>query len=256
MSDVNDAGRGATGEMAGGAATAGAAEAGTGGTAGAGTAGTAEAGTGGAGTAGVGPASVPGGAGAGHGALDELRAAAKALTADLPGPLARIRLSRGEATLEVEWQAPPAPLAPVVVAAPVTGPVGMPTIAGSPSSPGTPASPGTPVSLGGGEPDAGGGGTAYAMSAGPALSVVPDLPIGTPVEAPLVGTFYRSSSPDAAPFVEVGDRVEEGQQIAILEAMKLLNSIEAPVCGTVAEILVRNGEMVEFGQVLLTIQEG
>ncbi len=214
------------------------------------------------GSAGAGPAggSPAGGSpategGGGQGSdLDELRAAAKALTTDLPGPLARIRLSRGEATLEVEWQTPPAP---VVVAAPMAGHTpGLGGVSTAPASAGAQVGGGAQVGVPGGEADAGGAGSAYGMGVGPALSIVPDLPRGTPVEAPLVGTFYRSATPDAAPFVEIGDRVEAGQQVAILEAMKLLNSIEAPVSGEVADIVVGDGEMVEFGQVLLYIKEG
>ncbi|ADY26502.1 acetyl-CoA carboxylase, biotin carboxyl carrier protein [Deinococcus proteolyticus MRP] len=77
---------------------------------------------------------------------------------------------------------------------------------------------------------------------------------GTPVKAPIVGTFYAASSPDAAPYVKVGDRVEEGQVLCIIEAMKLMNEIEAESSGVVREILVSNGEPVEFGQTLFIIE--
>lgn len=184
-----------------------------------------------------------GGEGAATSDLADLRAQAKALTADLPGPLARIKLTLGEASLEVEWQAPPA-------AAVVAVPQPMAPGGGAPVSGAAAASAAAPASAAVGEATAGGGEAAYG------LSVVPDVPDGTPVEAPLVGTFYRAGAPEDPPFVEVGDRVEAGQQVAILEAMKLLNSIEAPVSGTVSAIVAGNGEMVEFGQVLLYIQEG
>ncbi|MBM3269769.1 MAG: acetyl-CoA carboxylase biotin carboxyl carrier protein [Candidatus Sericytochromatia bacterium] len=74
------------------------------------------------------------------------------------------------------------------------------------------------------------------------------------VRAPMVGTFYRASSPDAPPFVEVGQTVEPGQTVCIIEAMKLMNEIEAEHGGRVAKICVGNGEAVEFGQVLFEIE--
>jgi acetyl-CoA carboxylase biotin carboxyl carrier protein len=73
------------------------------------------------------------------------------------------------------------------------------------------------------------------------------------VLAPIVGTFYAAPSPDAADFVRVGDRVKVGQVLCIIEAMKLMNEIEAEVAGTVVEILVRNEDPVEYGQVLFRI---
>jgi acetyl-CoA carboxylase biotin carboxyl carrier protein len=73
------------------------------------------------------------------------------------------------------------------------------------------------------------------------------------VKAPIVGTFYYAPSPDAEPYVKVGDRVERGTVLCIIEAMKLMNEIEAESAGTVAEILVRNEEPVEYGQVLFRI---
>ena len=73
------------------------------------------------------------------------------------------------------------------------------------------------------------------------------------VEAPMVGTFYRSPSPDAAPFVEVGTVVKKGEPLCIIEAMKMMNNIEAPVGGTVEAILVENAEPVEFGQTIIRI---
>ena len=73
------------------------------------------------------------------------------------------------------------------------------------------------------------------------------------VEAPMVGTFYRSPSPDDSPFVEVGSKVKKGEPLCIIEAMKMMNHIEAPVTGSVEEILVENAEPVEFGQVIIRI---
>ena len=73
------------------------------------------------------------------------------------------------------------------------------------------------------------------------------------VKSPLVGTFYAAPAEDAAPYVTVGDSVKKGQIVAIVEAMKLMNDIECDFDGTVAEILVENGEMVEYGQPLFRI---
>jgi acetyl-CoA carboxylase biotin carboxyl carrier protein len=69
----------------------------------------------------------------------------------------------------------------------------------------------------------------------------------------MVGTFYRAPAPGESPFVAVGDRVKSGQSVCIIEAMKLMNEIEAEVSGQVMEILVQNGEPVEYGQPLMRI---
>ena len=74
------------------------------------------------------------------------------------------------------------------------------------------------------------------------------------VEAPMVGTFYRSPKPDAPPFVTEGDEVKEGQVICIVEAMKLMNEIEARVAGRIAKVVVENGQPVEFGQALFLVE--
>ena len=76
---------------------------------------------------------------------------------------------------------------------------------------------------------------------------------GQLVESPMVGTFYVASSPESAPFVEVGDRVKKGQVVCIIEAMKLMNEIECEYEGMVAERLVNNAQGVEFGQPLFRI---
>jgi acetyl-CoA carboxylase biotin carboxyl carrier protein len=78
-------------------------------------------------------------------------------------------------------------------------------------------------------------------------------PAGARVEAPMVGTFYSASSPDAQPFVKVGDEVAVGDTLCIIEAMKMMNQIEAETAGRIAAIQVQNGEPVEFGQVLFVI---
>ena len=72
--------------------------------------------------------------------------------------------------------------------------------------------------------------------------------------SPMVGTFYRAPAPDADPFVEVGDRVQEGDTLCIIEAMKLMNEIEAEASGTIKDILVDDAESVEYGQVLFIIE--
>jgi acetyl-CoA carboxylase biotin carboxyl carrier protein len=77
---------------------------------------------------------------------------------------------------------------------------------------------------------------------------------GHRVTSPMVGTFYRSSSPGAKAFVEVGDTVKEGDTICIIEAMKILNEIEADKSGVVKEVLCENGQAVEYGQALLIIE--
>jgi acetyl-CoA carboxylase biotin carboxyl carrier protein len=76
---------------------------------------------------------------------------------------------------------------------------------------------------------------------------------GHVVKAPMVGTFYRSASPDAKPFVEVGQTIKEGQTICIIEAMKLMNEIEADASGVVKAVLVENGQPVEYGQPLFIL---
>ena len=75
------------------------------------------------------------------------------------------------------------------------------------------------------------------------------------VAAPMVGTFYAASSPGAAPYVQVGDRVKEGDTLCIIEAMKMMNQIEADVSGVIKSIRIQNGEPVEFGQVLFVIDQ-
>jgi len=82
----------------------------------------------------------------------------------------------------------------------------------------------------------------------------PDKPNLIPVNSPIVGTFYRAPSPGAEPFVEVDDIVEKGQVLCIVEAMKVMNEIEAEFRGRVASILVENGQPVEYGQPLFLIE--
>jgi len=88
---------------------------------------------------------------------------------------------------------------------------------------------------------------------GPPAAAEPMPAEGHVVKSPMVGTFYRSATPGAAPFVEIGDTVAEGQTLCIVEAMKLMNEIEADKAGVVKSILTENGQPVEFGQPLFVI---
>lgn len=102
---------------------------------------------------------------------------------------------------------------------------------------------------------------ALAQSPMPSSSAAPQVvvpaasaePQGHIVKSPMVGTFYRSSAPGSPPFVEVGATVKEGQTLCIIEAMKLLNEIDADASGVIKQILVENGQPVEFGQPLFII---
>ena len=94
---------------------------------------------------------------------------------------------------------------------------------------------------------------AAAPAAAPAAPAAPEKPAVT-VESPLVGTFYAASSPDAAPFVKVGDRVTPDTVICIIEAMKVMNEIKAEKSGVVKEIVAQNGQPVEYGQVLIVLE--
>ena len=86
------------------------------------------------------------------------------------------------------------------------------------------------------------------------IPLAPAPPTGHTVKSPMVGTFYRSASPGAAAFVEVGSVVKVGEPICVIEAMKIMNEIEADSAGTIREILCENGEAVEFGQPLFIIE--
>ncbi|MDB5840524.1 MAG: acetyl-CoA carboxylase biotin carboxyl carrier protein [Herminiimonas sp.] len=86
-----------------------------------------------------------------------------------------------------------------------------------------------------------------------AAPVIAAAPTGHTVKSPMVGTFYRSAAPGSAPFVEVGATVKEGDTLCIIEAMKLLNEIDADTAGVITQILVENGQPVEYGQPLFVI---
>ena len=131
----------------------------------------------------------------------------------------------------------PAPAAPV--AAPVITPAVMPA---------APAPVPAAAPAGAAAQEAGSAADAEAPAA-----AENDMLAGNIVKSPLVGTFYAAPAEDAEPFVKVGDSVKEGQVLAIVEAMKLMNEIESDFTGTVKEILVENGQGVEFGQPLFVI---
>ena len=95
------------------------------------------------------------------------------------------------------------------------------------------------------------GGAVAAPAAVPAEAAAP---AGHAIKSPMVGTFYRSSSPGAPAFVEIGSQVKEGDTVCIIEAMKILNEIEADKSGTVTQILGENGQAVEYGQPLFIIE--
>jgi len=134
--------------------------------------------------------------------------------------IAEIEIKEGEESVRISRYAPGAPAAPAVVAAPVA--IAAPVAAHA------------------------------AASAAPVAIAEPEED-GFEVAAPMVGTFYASTSPGAAPYVQVGDRVNEGDTLCIIEAMKMMNQIEADVSGVVKSIRVQNGEAVEYGQTLLVI---
>ena len=114
-----------------------------------------------------------------------------------------------------------------------------PVIAAAPSAVAAPAASAAP---------------AAAAAAEPETAPADDLPAGTQVKSPLVGTFYSAPSPDEPPFVLVGQEVKEGDTLCIIEAMKVMNEIKAPCSGKVIRIMVQPGDMVEYNQLLCIIE--
>jgi len=96
--------------------------------------------------------------------------------------------------------------------------------------------------------------TAASAAAASAESAVPAAPTGYVVKSPMVGTFYRASSPGGKPLVEVGQQVKEGEAVCIIEAMKIMNEIETDHGGTITKVMAENGQAVEFGQPLFVIE--
>ena len=134
--------------------------------------------------------------------------------------IAEIEITEGEESVRISRYAPSAPAvaAPVAIAAPAAA-----------------------------APDA-------APAVAPAAAAEPEED-GFEVTAPMVGTFYAAASPGAAPYVQVGDRVNEGDTLCIIEAMKMMNQIEAETSGMVKSIRLQNGEPVEFGQTMIVIDQ-
>ncbi len=136
--------------------------------------------------------------------------------------IAEIEITEGEESVRISRYAKDVPAmiaAPVVAPAPVAVPAAAPAIASAPAAAPDP------------EDD------------------------GFLVQAPMVGTFYASSSPGAAAYVQVGDRINEGDTLCIIEAMKMMNQIEADVSGVIKSIRVQNGEPIEYGQTLFVIDQ-
>lgn len=163
--------------------------------------------------------------------LDGLAERVVALAQALGGDLHRIRLEADGETVEVEWYPPQMRrlVTPPGVAVPAAAAVAS-------------ASVGEAVSTGNGH------------AAAPAAEPVAVDERLVPVTAPVVGTFYRAAQPGGPPFVVEGDSVEEGQTVAIVEAMKIMNQIAAPVAGRVARVAAPDGEIVEFDQPLLYLE--
>jgi acetyl-CoA carboxylase biotin carboxyl carrier protein len=138
----------------------------------------------------------------------------------------KIRVAKGAFSGSVTYAQPPMQQAPVMAY-----PAAPPPIAGSaPASAGAPAAPSSPA-------------------APPAAKNLHEI------KSPIVGTFYRAPSPDAAPFVQVGTSVQSGTTLCIVEAMKLMNEIESDVSGTIVKIMVENGQPVEYDQTLFLVEK-
>jgi acetyl-CoA carboxylase biotin carboxyl carrier protein len=146
----------------------------------------------------------------------------------------RFAVSAGDYTIEIERGAP-APMAPPATGQDGAVPSAQPIATGA--GPGFGVSPGARMASG-------------------VFSLEGMLDTRVPVLAPLVGTFYRSAQPGSKPFVEVGDTVEAGQTVCIVEAMKMMNEVVAGESGKVAEIAAENGEWIEFEQVLMYLEPG
>jgi len=140
--------------------------------------------------------------------------------------IAEIEITEGEESVRISRYAAnvaaPQPAAPIAVAA-------------APVAPAAPAAP--------------------AVAAAPAAPVAEVEDDGFGVTAPMVGTFYSQPSPGSPAFVQVGDRVNEGDTLCIVEAMKMMNQIDADVAGTIKSIRVQNGDPVEYGQILFVIDQ-
>lgn len=149
-----------------------------------------------------------------------------------------LEITRAGSRVKISKTPPSAGPAPTYLAAP-------PMQAPNPGA-AAPAAPAAPAA-GAGAAEAAGGSTESESSKDDGL---------VDITSPMVGTFYRAPAPDAPPYVEVGSTVSEGQTLCILEAMKLMNELEAELAGEIREILVENAEPVEYGQVLFRVAPG
>jgi len=135
--------------------------------------------------------------------------------------IAEIEITEGEESVRISRYSQNAPVA-VPVAAPIAAPAAAPVTA---------------------------------PEAAPAAVAIEPEEDGYEVNSPMVGTYYAASSPGAAPYVQVGDRVNEGDTLCIIEAMKMMNQIESDVSGVIKSMRIQNGEPVEFGQTLFVIDQ-
>ncbi|WP_020667144.1 acetyl-CoA carboxylase biotin carboxyl carrier protein [Amycolatopsis nigrescens] len=158
-------------------------------------------------------------------ALAVLRAHTQRLAGDLPGSLHRLSVSSGDATIEVEWQRPAEVVQGVLPHVLTNG-----------------------VHVNGSHPNG-----AHENGHQVPAELEEEQVESVVVSSPMVGTVYRAASPDKPPYVELGDTVEQGQTVAIVEAMKLFNPIVSDAAGVVLEVLVEDGQSVEFGQPLLRL---
>lgn len=166
------------------------------------------------------------GNGPGHGSLEStlesVRRNASELLAGVASPPSHLRVSAGEVTIELEWR-PPEQVLVAAAPAPANG------------------AQGAPVAL------------AQHAAPAPAADAPPADPGHHYIPAPIVGVFYQSPEPGAPPFVEEGTRVNRGQQVGIVEAMKMMIPVEADRDGVVASVLVPDGTAVEYGERLLAL---
>jgi acetyl-CoA carboxylase biotin carboxyl carrier protein len=166
-------------------------------------------------------------------AVDALVRAVNEVVTATSAPPRRVTVKLGCASIDVDWTTEPPPTPAPAMA--------MPFMPGMPGM----AMPGAGAAL---------WGHAEPPVAPDPVVAPPPAPAGHPMTAPLVGTFYHAPEPGAPPFVAVGDIVQAGQQIGIVEAMKLMNPIEANRAGRVVEVLAGDGEPVEYGQPLVLLE--
>ena len=144
--------------------------------------------------------------------------------------ISELEITEAEGKVRIVKASPPAAMPTMVVPQAPIAPVAAPVVVGAaPAAAASAAPPATPAAAS-------------------------EAPAGKVITSPMVGTFYRSASPGAKPFVEVGDSVKEGSAVCIIEAMKIMNEIESEVSGTVAKVLCENGQAVEYGQPLFILE--